>query len=358
MAKSSNKVAKAAEKRTNLSQSDFPSATLRDALRLPRALIENYAGGPAAPHDVALAIELSPTSSQWRMLAGCALAYGLTTGSFSADRIGVSDLGRRIIAPTTEGDDFSASVEAIMKPRIQREFFQKYDKNKFPREEIAKNVLAQLGIPRDRIDSCLNILIENGKEHRIVRETKTGLFVAVESTSRRHQQNPLEEDEPEATNVLPIPLDSKAATAAALNNRVFISHGKNRKILEQLKTVISYGNFEPVVSIDNETASKPIPDKVLDDMRSSAFAVIHIEDEKTLLDEAGEKHVYLNQNVLVEIGAAMALHKGRFVLLVKEGVQLPSNLQGLYQCRYSGDTLDFDATMRLLKAFNDFRGKV
>jgi predicted nucleotide-binding protein len=53
----------------------------------------------------------------------------------------------------------------------------------------------------------------------------------------------------------------------------------------------------------------------------------------------------------------MALHKGRFVLLVKDGVQLPSNLQGLYQCRYSGETLDFDATMRLLKAFNDFRGK-
>lgn len=121
--------------------------------------------------------------------------------------------------------------------------------------------------------------------------------------------------------------------------------------------MISYGNFDPVVSVDNETVSKPIPDKVLDDMRSAAFAVIHIEDEKTLLDEAGEKHVYLNQNVLVEIGAAMALHKGRFVLLVKDGVQLPSNLQGLYQCRYTGETLDFDATMRLLKAFNDFRGK-
>jgi predicted nucleotide-binding protein len=153
------------------------------------------------------------------------------------------------------------------------------------------------------------------------------------------------------------PLEAKPATAVALNNRVFISHGKNRKILEQLKTVISYGNFDPVVSVDNETVSKPIPDKVLDDMRSAAFAVIHIEDEKTLLDEAGEKHVYLNQNVLVEIGAAMALHKGRFVLLVKDGVQLPSNLQGLYQCRYTGETLDFDATMRLLKAFNDFRGK-
>jgi predicted nucleotide-binding protein len=208
------------------------------------------------------------------------------------------------------------------------------------------------------VANCLAILTENGREFGLIRDTKTGPFVAIEAAPKR-QTSPShhESDEQESTNVLPIPLEAKPATAVALNNRVFISHGKNRKILEQLKTVISYGNFDPVVSVDNETVSKPIPDKVLDDMRSAAFAVIHIEDEKTLLDEAGEKHVYLNQNVLVEIGAAMALHKGRFVLLVKDGVQLPSNLQGLYQCRYTGETLDFDATMRLLKAFNDFRGK-
>lgn len=352
--------AKQTEKRAQLSQSDFPSATLKEALRLPRALLDNYAGGPAAPHDVAMAIDLSPTSSQWRMLAGCALAYDLTTASYSADRIGLSDLGRRIVATTVEDDDLVASLEALLKPRIQREFFQRYDKNKFPKDDIAKNVLAQLGVPRDRLDSCLAILVENGKEFGLIRETKTGLFVALETTSTKRQATQLahEFEEPESTtNVVPISLDVNTTSPAALNNRVFISHGKNRKILEQLKTVISYGNFEPVVSVDNETVSKPIPDKVLDDMRSTAFAVIHIEDEKTLLDETGAQHVYLNQNVLVEIGAAMALHKGRFVLLVKDGVQLPSNLQGLYQCRYSGETLDFDATMRLLKAFNDFRGK-
>lgn len=356
MAKSSPKLA---EKRTKLSQSDFPSTTLSEALRLPRALLDNYAGGSAPPHDIAMAIDVSPTSSQWRMLAGCALAYELTSASYSADRIGLSDLGKRIVARTVEGDDLAASIEALLKPRIQREFFQRYDKNKFPKDDIAKNVLAQMGIPRDRLDSCLAILIANGKEFGLIRETKTGPFVALDGASRRNptQLSNTPEEQESITNVVPIPLEATTASPAALNNRVFISHGKNRKILEQLKTVISYGNFEPVVSVDSETVSKPIPDKVLDDMRSTAFAVIHIEDEKTLLDETGAQHVYLNQNVLVEIGAAMALHKGRFVLLVKDGVQLPSNLQGLYQCRYSGETLDFDATMRLLKAFNDFRGK-
>lgn len=80
------------------------------------------------------------------MLAGCALAYGLTTGSFSADKIGLTDLGRRIVAPVADGEDRTASVEATLRPRIMREFFQKYDKNKFPRDDIAKNVLVQMGI--------------------------------------------------------------------------------------------------------------------------------------------------------------------------------------------------------------------
>jgi hypothetical protein len=51
----------------------------------------------------------------------------------------------------------------------------------------------------------------------------------------------------------------------------------------------------------------------------------------------------------------MALYGGNFILLVQKGVHLPSNLQGLYRCEYEGETLDYDATMKLLKAFNQFR---
>ena len=62
----------------------------------------------------------------------------------------------------------------------------------------------------------------------------------------------------------------------------------------------------------------------------------------------------LNENVLIEISAAIALYRKRFVLLVEKGVKLPSNLQGLYRCEYEGDQLDYAATMKLLKTFNEF----
>jgi predicted nucleotide-binding protein len=138
-------------------------------------------------------------------------------------------------------------------------------------------------------------------------------------------------------------------------NRVFITHGKNKKILEQVKELVLFGKFEPVVAQEREASAKPVPDKVMDEMRSCHAAVIHVGLEGVLLDPEGNEHPQINGNVLIEIGAAMALYGRQFILLVEDGVKLPSNLQGLYECRYSGDELNMPATMKLLKAFNEFR---
>ena len=62
-----------------------------------------------------------------------------------------------------------------------------------------------------------------------------------------------------------------------------------------------------------------------------------------------------NPNVLIEIGAAMAFYGRRFILLVKDGVKLPSNLQGLFEVRYTGETLDAASTIALLEAMKDIK---
>lgn len=138
-------------------------------------------------------------------------------------------------------------------------------------------------------------------------------------------------------------------------NRVFITHGRNKKILDQVKELVAFGNFEAVVAQELETAAKPVPDKVMDEMRKCDAAVIHVGADAVVYDKAGNERPQINENVLIEIGAAMALYKRKFILLVEDGVRLPSNLQGLYECRYSGDELNMPATMKLLKAFNEFR---
>jgi len=137
--------------------------------------------------------------------------------------------------------------------------------------------------------------------------------------------------------------------------RVFITHGKNKTLVGPIKSFLSFGELVPVVSVEKESTSVPVPEKVMRDMRSCGAAIIHVSDEETLIDAEGNQKVVLNPNVLMEIGAAMALYNKRFILLVKEGVKLPSNMQGLYKVFYKGDELGHEGTMKLLNAIQELK---
>jgi predicted nucleotide-binding protein len=159
----------------------------------------------------------------------------------------------------------------------------------------------------------------------------------------------------EAERASPLSAPTATTPSARPTSRVFITHGRNRDIVEQLKDLLTFGGFTPVIAMETETASKPLPDKVMDGMKTCGAAIIHVGTEARLIDSDGKEHRMLNQNVLIEIGAALALYGGKFILLVEDGVTLPTNLRGLYEVRYKGDKLDYESTMKLLKAFSDFR---
>jgi hypothetical protein len=356
-------------KRTRISQSDFPNFALEDAVRVARGLWENYAGRGTAPHNVAMALDLSPTSGSWRNLCGASIAYGLTEGGYNAGEIALTELGRRVVAPTAEGDDTRALQEAALKPRVLGEFFRHYDRAKFPRDDIAKNVLIDKGIPKDRAEGVLTLLKRNGELVAFIKQTKTGPFVSLDVAPQSLGQlfSTTEtaeiEDDDDGVDVFasvapPSPVPSPPVPAeAVVNNRVFVTHGKNHAVLDQIKEVVELGGFEPVISTRTETTAKPIPDKVMDDMRSCSAAVIHVGAEGILTDADGNPHPQINPNVLIEIGAAMALYRGRFILVVEEGVPLPSNLSGLYESRYSGSSIEFQAGMKILKALRGLKAQ-
>ena len=54
-----------------------------------------------------------------------------------------------------------------------------------------------------------------------------------------------------------------------------------------------------------ESTAIPVPEKVFEDMRSCSAGVIHVGGEGKYIDPEGHEHTKLNDNVLIEIGAAM-----------------------------------------------------
>lgn len=360
-----------APKRTYLSQSDVPGCTLEDALRVPQAIAENYAAKPTSPLNTAAALDMQPNAGRFRLLCGAALAYGLTSGGPNAPEIAITPLGMRAVRPTQEGDDLAAQREALMRPRVIGEFLQKYNNAPLPRADIAVNVLLETGVPRERAEEVLEFILQGANGVGLLREIKGKKYVDLAGISppdRSEEEEDLDQLAPpekpgaaardESDEDQQLALNRQASLQRppqAQNRRVFITHGKNKSLIEPIKKLLGFGELEPVVSVEKTSISQPVPDKVMNDMRSCGSAIIHVDAEQTLIDREANEQVILNPNVLIEIGAAMALYGRRFILLVRDGIKLPSNLQGLFEVRYTGENLDGDATIKLLEAINDIK---
>jgi hypothetical protein len=361
-----------ANKRKYVSQSDVPSYGLEEALKIPQAIVDEYGGDPTRPLSVAKALDMAPTSPSFRMRCGAAMAYGVTEGGYNATQIVVLPLGKRIVSPTVEGDEILAKREAFLKPRVLGLFLTKYDGSRLPREDIAVNVLQEMGVAKDATKKTFTMIVDGAKSLGLLTQIKDALYVNLKGVKAGVEKpaadvdDELAVDEPEGDKTPEVSAAAPSVPSGGAppetparhefrRKRVFITHGKDKAFIEPIKKLLGFGELEPVVSVERQTVSLAVPEKVMSDMRSCGAAIIHVDAELRLIDDKADEHVVLNPNVLIEIGAAMALYGKRFILLVRDGVKLPSNLQGVFEVRYSSDALDGNATIRLLEAINDIK---
>lgn len=331
-------------KRTKVSQAEFPIFTLRLAERIAHAIWDNFAGKGGAPHNVALALDLSPTSGGWRNLCGSSIAYGLTEGGYNATQITLTELGRRIVAPTTEGDDAQAKIEATLQPRILKEFFDRYDRAKFPRDEIAKNVLISMGLPKERVDKALETVKANGEYCGIIQDTKTGPFVALEGffgksagaeTQPPVEQVESEDDLPRASTAIEQASERSSSGHSEPNpgpRQLFVAHGKNHKPLDDLKKILNEFKIPYKVAVDEANKGRPISAKVAELMREcSAGIFVFTKDEKFSKSKGDElEEVWRpSENVVYELGAASILWERKIIIVREEGVNFPTDFSDL-----------------------------
>lgn len=357
---SSDNISDCKVKRTRVSQSEIPRHSLREALTVAHAITDNFAGQPTTHPQIAMALNISPTSSSWRTLTGAAVAYGLTKGGYGTDKISLQELGRRATAPTIEGDDLLAKAESALKPKVFADFFAKYHRAKFPLDKIAMNVLMHdFSVPSERVQDVLETIKDNGAFVGFIHQTKTGPFVSTDdlkpspvtlsyseiTTEKEEMQDQLEgetHEHPETIN------KQKKETEEF---KVFISHGKNMNIVEQVKEVLGLSDIDCEIAEEEETTAIPVPQKVLTAMRRCQAGIMVVSADDDVAASTGT----INNNVLIEIGTAFVLYDQKVVLLWDKRLKVPSNLQGLYRCEFEGDQLSFNSGTKLAKAVKGFR---
>jgi hypothetical protein len=252
-------------RRARLLQEDVPSCNLEQALRVPRAIAENYAFKPTRPLNIAQAIGMTPTSGPFRSLTGAAAAYGLTTSAAQATEVGLTSIGLRIVRPTSEGDDIAAKREALLRPKLIGEFLRNYDGAALPTDTIAKNVLQEMGVPSERVSNVLEMITESARTVGFIREWNGKTFIDLTATgSGDTQGSPLvAPDEPtvtKASNSLPVattsPISATVGTGIHVNIEIHIAADASSDTIEDI-----FRNMRRYVLNDGNQAEGNADDK-------------------------------------------------------------------------------------------------
>ena len=155
---------KAAQKKTaTTSPWRFPKNGLEDALSVPKALEEKFAGNATKAEELVKAVGFNKVGD-WRfqdLLKSSAL-YGLTSGSGMTATVSFEELGEDIVAPDFPKKRQRALLMAFRSVDLFREVEEFYKGKKIPEDEFFANTLVRhFKVPRDRVDTFAKVFMEN-----------------------------------------------------------------------------------------------------------------------------------------------------------------------------------------------------
>ncbi|MBE9501442.1 MAG: nucleotide-binding protein [Dehalococcoidia bacterium] len=325
----------------------FPKHTLEESVRVAQAIQDNNAGKPFNRLLLAQAIGRSPASSEFKYLLSSSYKYGLTTGTEKAELIGLTPVGVSITKPRSSPEKQDALRKAALNPDLFRQIYERYNNARLPEKAFFGNILEQdFHVAGKLAGECIDILFSNGRFVGIIQDISGSPHVLL-------QEGAAEVETVEAPAIERGPAEEEAAKVLAVEEvRIFVSHSRKKRILDQIKTMLEFGKYAYEVAVETETTAIPVPQKILEAMRRCNAAVINVSaDEEERLEDG---RYGINQNVLIEIGSAFVLYDQKVVLVVDNRIELPSNLQGLYRCEYEGDELSWEAGLKIQKAITDF----
>lgn len=351
-------------KRRYVKQEDLPRHTLEDAMRVPQAIADHFGKRATKPLSIAKSLDLTPGSVRFRTLAGAAVAYSLTDGGPRVALIGLTDLGRRAVAPKTEGDDLTAKREAFLQPRVVREFIEHYNNNKLPRRDIAVNVLEDnMGVPGDACESAFDAIVEGARSLGLLEDVKGGVWVNLEAElltpAPEQEADAVEGDshdddgEDDAEGSVTPPRDEVSDPRRKRPNAIFVGHGKNKKPRDQLTKLLNEYSIPYRVAQDEPNKGRPIPIKVKETMEECGAAILIFTADEELFDKEGNSVWRPSENVVNELGAASIMYENRIIILREEDVKLATNYDSIGYIPFEKDNIPAKANdlLRELIAF-------
>jgi hypothetical protein len=208
-------------RKVQLSAEQLPRRSMEQALRVARALRETLAGGPAPWEDIASAMKIGAFAQNNKYYLWSAQAYNLVQKE--DDKYTLSEIGRKILAPTSPNEDREAIVQAILTPVILSRLYTDYNGSPFPSEEHLGNVLERkYGVPRERIEEAKLLIRENGIYAGILQQQPDGSMVVRLDPKSTGIPEPLSTNTEDATKGLTAEQPTAVPTATEFDRLCFV----------------------------------------------------------------------------------------------------------------------------------------
>jgi hypothetical protein len=162
---------KAEGKRRRVFRNAFPRSPLKKVLALAQKINELGDGEPVPRLIVFDRLGKSPDSGHSRMLVTTSNAYGLTTGSYQAERLGVTERGRSLVTASSEGQRNAVAIKVLFENDLFGQFYERFKNKTVPDVAIAADFLKQTGGLSDAdAKVALDVFLHNLKDYGFVQE--------------------------------------------------------------------------------------------------------------------------------------------------------------------------------------------
>jgi hypothetical protein len=156
------KLAKAAKttRQTQISSEALPRRTLEEALPVAQVIRDTYADKQASWPEIAQGLNISP-HPQNRYRLWSAVAYGIVIKD-DGNTYSLAETGRKIFAPTYEGEREEGIKKALFTPTVLSRFYTDYNGSLVPNNELFPNILeTRYDVPRERTSEAIGIILSN-----------------------------------------------------------------------------------------------------------------------------------------------------------------------------------------------------
>ncbi len=162
----------AAKKKANPSsvQAKYPRHNLTEALRIPKAILDQNAGKACTDNQAAGFIGLKSAAGPTGVEISSAIKYGFLKRPGSK-QLEVTDLGRQVLRPTSSEDVPRGYQQAVLNAPVFADVYKHYRGENLPDRQFFDNALEDsFSVPKDKISEFKDILLASLRTASLIEE--------------------------------------------------------------------------------------------------------------------------------------------------------------------------------------------